>query len=492
MEDELNLLAAEIDQAIDQGDTQGVDALLTRCDEALKQAGDEERAIIQFYKSNCYSVIADASHPEPTEAPDWHQDDRIPEVLSLRRAITEPGFSTLCDVMKCKIYTNLGNRLNQIGRPIEAIRYWDSALSLSPNFVMALGNKAFGVSFYGRLLHDPGHRVVMLAAARNCLKRTFQGDALWDGGYFPDIASSFKQHHEKLDSLLKEAKYDEEFDYDQFSLGGTEAETSYRKWCLRNRLFLSPLNDIHQTSIAARDILHLPSHTYEALEEPRFPKYFNTLKQEYVTARFFLYEGTEKQWEKTHISDHDVLLIDGFDAAQFGYRTEQMKTAFRLAYSLFDKISIFINDYFDLSLKVGGLSFNKVWGYRDHGRFVLRDRFSESQNWPLRGLYYLSKDLFDDNFKDVSLPEAQQLADIRHKLEHRFLSLQSYNSGTGSTESLTYITIDDFYEKTLKIMSIARESLIYLCLAMQQEEIMKPKDDSKVFMPISSMPITRD
>ena len=57
-------------------------------------------------------------------------------------------------------------------------------------------------------------------------------------------------------------------------------------------------------------------------------------------------------------------------------------------------------------------------------KFELFSCFKNNENWPLRGLYFLSKDLFDEAFLDVALPESKELAEIRNRVEHRYLTLQ--------------------------------------------------------------------
>jgi hypothetical protein len=260
-------------------------------------------------------------------------------------------------------------------------------------------------------------------------------------------------------------------------------------WCLGNNLFLSPLNDVTKLSVSARDVLHLPSHTYHIDEEARFPNYFNIMKQEYITARFMLFESLDNYDE--HASDKDVLLINGFDGAQFGYRAEQLKIAFRLAYSIFDKVALFLNEYYSVGLKINAVSFRKIWGQRKNKKFEIHSHFKGSQNWPLRGLYYLSKDLFDDDFDDVALPEAKELAGLRNRIEHRYLSLQDYAAPVNNTDMHPYISIDEFQLKTLRIMSMAREALVYLSLAMHREEEIRKIENEKVSFPIQSSPIER-
>ena len=84
-------------------------------------------------------------------------------------------------------------------------------------------------------------------------------------------------------------------------------------------------------------------------------------------------------------------------------------------------------------------------------------------------MYFLSKDLFDNDFEEVSEPDAADLAGLRNQAEHRFLSLQRSEKGV-STETHGLIAITDFQDKTLRLMKMAREALIYLSLAMHREE----------------------
>jgi len=137
------------------------------------------------------------------------------------------------------------------------------------------------------------------------------------------------------------------------------------------------------------------------------------------------------------------------------------------------------------------VSFRRIWEQTKNEKFKLYPCFEGSKNWPLRGLYYLSKDLFDNDFVDVALPEAKELAGLRNRIEHRYLSLQEYVAPVKNTDTHSYITIDDFQLKTMRIMSMAREALVYLSLAMYREEDMRHKESDKLSLPIQSMPIER-
>lgn len=489
MSSELDLLGKDIDSATDNNNVAVLNTLLEKCDSMIESEEFRLRPITLFYKANIYSSLAALKSHDPDYAWSWQQSEKVLEILNLRRAISDSGFSSLDTIFQCKVYTNLGNSLNQFGRFIEAIKAWDSALNLMPNFAMALGNKGVGLTHYARALYDYGHGGVMVAHAVDELKGAIAKDALWDSGLQPEAEEYFRKNCLSAEKHLERIDYKFDFDLNQWPVGDSKKEVEYRTWCLDNNLFLSPLNDVTKDSISSQDVLHLPSHSYNIEEEARFPNYFNIMKQEYVTARFMLFESLDYYSE--HPSDKDVLLMNGFDGVQFSYKTEQLKVAFRLAYSIFDKVALFLNDYYSVGLKISAVSFRKIWEQRKNKKFEINSCFEGSQNWPLRGLYYLSKDLFDESFDDVALPEAKELASLRNRIEHRYLSLQDYAVPVNNTDVHSYISIDDFQLKTLRIMSMAREALVYLSLAMHREEEIRKIEDKKVLFPIQSSPIER-
>ena len=169
----------------------------------------------------------------------------------------------------------------------------------------------------------------------------------------------------------------------------------------------------------------------------------------------------------------EVLMLDSGEGQALGHYSEDLKSAFRSAYSLFDKIGLFLNDYFQIGLAAGEVNFRKVWSKRSSSSgSQIRPTFAGRRNWPLRGLYILSKDLFDRDFEEVAEPDAAELARLRNQTEHRFLSLQ-HSEGGVSTDTHQLILIADFQGKTLRLLKVAREALIYLSLAMHREEVLR-------------------
>ena len=247
-----------------------------------------------------------------------------------------------------------------------------------------------------------------------------------------------------------------------------------------------------KSSVAAADVMHLPNHTYKFGEAVRLPMFFNHMKQEFVSARYRFFNAT--QMEGYHFSDHEVALYDCADAGEFGHHTEELKAAFRTAYSIFDKIGIFLKDYFEVEVSPRDVTFRRIWSAQVKGGEVqVRDVFRDRNNWPLRGLYYLSKDLFESEFIETTEPDARQLATLRNYLEHRYVTLQQYDARVKTDEYRLTITTDEFALKTLRILKLARAALIYLSLAVfsNEEDKASESGEDTITTAFPTIPILR-
>ena len=158
--------------------------------------------------------------------------------------------------------------------------------------------------------------------------------------------------------------------------------------------------------------------------------------------------------------------------------TEKTKLAFRMAYSLFDKIAFFINDYFKVGLSENQVSFRSVWHQRGGNPISLKAVFRNRHNWPLRGLFWLSRDLYEPAFQEASDPDAEGLAHLRNHLEHKYcqvnedLGIKYSEIATSRKDSPLGLRIgrDILDSKGLHILKLARAALIYLSLAVHREE----------------------
>jgi tetratricopeptide (TPR) repeat protein len=446
-----------------------------------KDLNSEQRALSHYFMANAYADIQMLTRKGTEKSWDWEQEEIEKEVFHLRTAL-KTGSQSLPKERLCQMLTNLGNVMSNIGRFVEAVEYWDRALEKVPSFPMAIGNRGFGFFHYAGSLYDLGHAAVFLKRAHNDLDK-----ALLSKEIHAEAKEGFNKHRTLIDSALSKMGINKDFDLDSFSLGDSEQEVQYRRWCLENRLFLNPLNDLGAFPIGAQDILSTPSIVVGIYEGPYYPGYFNQMKQEFVSARYLFYEAIRA--EQAHFSDKEVLLFNTLDYPSYSLAVEKMKASFRTAYSLFDKAAYFLNHYLRLSIPEKQVSFRTFWYESQSKKNGLRKDYKQRQNWPLRGLFWLSKDLYEDKqgFMESMEPEAQQLNEIRNHLEHKYLKIhedlwrghppQDDKILRGLADTLAFsVYRSDFQEKTLRLMKMARAALIYLSLAIHSEEKRRAKE----------------
>ena len=446
--------------------------------ERRERMPEGEAALLEYFRANAWATIRHGRHRERSTEWAWEQPELQKEAFHLRRAVRHAEFGQLSSVRQCQIFTNLGNTLNTAGRFVEALEYWGRALAIHPRFAMALGNRGYGLTHYARALYDGGHQAVFLRFAHGDFAAATAPDSIYDSPLQDDVRRQFGERKASLESLLGRRRLSQELPLDKAELGASEEEQAYRRWCLHRRLFLNPLNDLGEHTIAGRDVLTLPDFVTEVAEPPALIGLFNQMKQEFASARWLLYDGTRSG--EPHFSDREVLLYNTLDYPIYALAIEKVKAAYRAAYSLFDKTGFFLNAYMKVGMPASDVSFRKIWHEKDAtGKRTVRAAFDQSENWPLRGLFWLSKDLFEPEFRDVMDPDAHALNEIRNHLEHKYLKVhdslfdlakQRGASGPWSDRLAYSVQRSDFEAKTLRLLKLARAALIYVSLGMHIEE----------------------
>lgn len=175
-----------------------------------------------------------------------------------------------------------------------------------------------------------------------------------------------------------------------------------------------------------------------------------------------------------------------------------MKIAFRVAYSIFDKIAYFINDYWALEIPERDVNFNRVWYFNK----ALNPKIDKLENPCLRALYWLSKDFKDKGSTEdlilgqVMEPDASNLIALRNHLEHKYAKihddfykpLNEVSDSLFKDELAYYISFSEFCNKSIRLMRLSRAAIIYLTLAVHHEERLK---SSKLKGLTAAMPIHR-
>jgi hypothetical protein len=206
---------------------------------------------------------------------------------------------------------------------------------------------------------------------------------------------------------------------------------------------------------------------------------FNQLKQEYISARFTLFEGVSST--TVHFSDRGVTLTDTLDYPLYSLASERVRMAFRIAYSLLDKVAFLVDHYWKLKKIPDRISFKNVWMVERKSHLL--PQFEARENLPLRGLFWLSKELFEDSFKMTTAGDAGELHSIRNALEHTYLRVSEgwakpfmINEASDKCFGIA-VGSDELEAKALRVMKMARSALFYLSFAIGVEERRKRREN---------------
>lgn len=151
---------------------------VNRLEGILRQPLSNTNAILaNYFLGNAWEVVRRQRRQGDALA-EWEQPEIGKQILYLRKAARLIESTSSLKVLPrdrvthCQVFTNLGNLLAHCGRPVEAISYWDKALTLNPNFAMAIANRGRGFFDYGAMIHDRGHQAHHLRAAHKALARS--------------------------------------------------------------------------------------------------------------------------------------------------------------------------------------------------------------------------------------------------------------------------------------------------------------------------------
>lgn len=454
-----------------------------------RQISPEQSSTLHYFQANAWANLRKLRDTKEIQSLDWEKIEAEKEIFHLLSAYHSKEFPGLLKQRRCQILTNLANIFDSIGRFIKAKDYWDKALNIIPSFAMAQGNRGYGLAFFASMLYNRDHAKLFCRQAYSDLKSSLKEPL---NNEAKDV---FKNVLIKIESIIDLDYLRDEIDMDSFTMGDSDEEIQFRRWCLKNRLFLNPLNDLGPFPIAARDVLIIPGIVVKLDEGPYYPGFFNQIKQEFVSARYLYYEGINLS-TKTHFSDKGVVLFNTLDYPSYSLASEKVKAGYRIAYSLFDKIAYFMNHYYRLSIPEKNISFSTFWFEPKEKQKRFRREFHYAKNLPLRGLFWLGKDLYENKpgFRELINPDARALFEIRNHLEHRYLKLHEndwhdYSSDSGwMTDSLAYSMYrKSFEQKTLELIKMIREAIIYLCLSIHCEEKRRAKyrEVDKKIVPMS-------
>lgn len=476
-------LAEVIDSATGSGD----ESKLIESIERARILGDTDltavdRVTLHYFIANAHEGLRHIRTSGRSSVWSWRQPEFSDALFHLRLAMRDDGFAQVVPERRLQILTNAANLMNSIGRSIEALVLYDGAIALcehvldAPPFAMAAANKAIALRSLALSHYDPGQATGMLHAAYRWAKCA----AAQQGQLEPGVAEGLVEFLAWIEKVLPRRFLARKSGIRRGTLGHSKREREYRAWCLSNRMFLNPLNDLGPISGAARDTLSMPAHVVPVGSPPVLIGLFNNLKQEYVSGRYMQWKGINA--DAPHFSDRETYLANTLDYPAHSLAVEQVRTAFRIAYSLLDETAFLLNAYMELGIPENRINLNRIWFRRGQPNPKAKDGglngdLIDRENWPLRGLYWLARDLYDEDaaFVGVVEPEAQGLKEIRNHIEHKCLRVhdpmwRAFEESGMDSATPQSIERSEFIVKTLGLFKLVRAAMIYACLAIHREE----------------------
>jgi tetratricopeptide (TPR) repeat protein len=316
-----------------------------------------------------------------------------------------------------ELLVNLANALDNSARLVEALLWYDLALSIDPGFGMALANRGLALSFVNSL--SGGYSITLLGEIEKCFRLAEESGQL-PGNILREvqtnrayIAGVLREHGWDQESLAKEEEQ-HKAEY--------ESHDEYWEFCLSNYLALSEHALYCRCAGARRDDLSIvPSFSpiggdfilgLELL--------LNRIKSEFCLARSLFFQSLgegDKFWD---LHSFEGTFTELHEGEAIGLRAEFLRTSFRLCFGILDKIAQGLNELFGLAEKDEALYFESFW--RPHkekkqGKETRWEQLNRQRNMGLVALYSLATDL------NRTRGEWGHFKAFRNELEHGLLIL---------------------------------------------------------------------
>ena len=382
--------------------------------------------------------------------------------------------------LKVQLLVNLGNSLDTFGRGIEAIHAYNEALRLSKNFPMAVANRAKALRTFADI--SDKYRASIYVTAYQDIKSVLDDPKLVQVGGL-EAKKAFERELTYIESRFQDKSLlKRNIKHPRYETKGlTKFEKYYLDFCSQEGLFLNfHIHDDHcEAAIEDPVFIRLITKLDDNDTFYYFAKQLNQIKEDYAVARLNLVQSQYKQKAFDNISKR-TSYVYALDYSQFNLYTGLLKSAFKDAFNILDKIAVFINDYYKLGFNENDIYFDSlrrtggtasIW--EDKG--VIRKEVLNSENQSLYALY--------DVYRDFKQNRYRRIQDIRNALTHRRLIVfdSLITSVNDNTDKLN-IDSDTLLQETVGLTRLTKAAIIYLINFVNTEEEKKKKANGKLIL----------
>ena len=433
----------------------------------LGPLGQKHNTIIHYNLANAYLSLFDLTERSKDNVATILQSENLQKAKGhFRQALLATDYPNRNS--RIQILVNYGNCLDTLGRGVEALYAYNSALRIDKTFSMAIGNKAKALSRFADI--SGKYREAVHVEAYQAINSIINNRDLIDfGGMAAKYA--FERELKYIESRFKDkADLHRQLNhppYDTTDL--SKFVRFYLQYCSKEKLFLNFHIHDDQCEAALVDPIFIRALMGVGDKDPfaafyKYAKYINQIKEDYAVARLLLVQAQYKREDFDRISQRTTFVYC-LDYSQFTLYIGLLKSAFKDAYNILDKIAVFINDYHGLGLdeeKIGFVSTRdarSVWLRAGN----IRKEILASKNISLYALY--------DIFQDFKFGHYDKIKDIRHALTHRKLVIfDSVIADHDDKENKQNIGYDSMLEITADLLRMVKSAIIYLINFVNSEE----------------------
>jgi tetratricopeptide (TPR) repeat protein len=371
-----------------------------------------------------------------------------------------------------KIFVNLGNCYDHLGRNIDALECYEKALELKPDHAMALGNKGIALCRYAFLLGKK-YRTLLL-----------------DAHYFITKALEIGVNPESKESFITWLQWIERYFEDKNAFNKTpnfpgykiEAKSKFNRYLKENimkeKLYLNVCSFCQKCNASIGDTINIErvmnkiDKEYSTENDPylRLSSHLNHIKEDYMSARFLLILSGYQDLNLDFVYE-DMSFVNTLDHSLHNMDLQLLRLSFKNYYDILDKIAFFINDYLDLKIPDTKIDFRKIWyapWKNNPKKSKINEKIIDTGSNGLNALY----DIHWDFEKDGPYNDLRR---TRNTLTHRYVNIKK----DCNEETSEKMTVETFLKQTVELASIVRNSIFYLMYFVFEIENKKLKEQLK-------------
>lgn len=411
---------------------------------------------------------------------DFYRDNYVLRAGAYRQAIKEvPEDTKLNKAGISQFYVNFSNLLHEMGRIVESIELLNDGDKVVDGFPMAMGNLGIKHQALANCMTNESHNLskakFLFSKGVELLTHTL------DNAKVETIPLETFDDFADWEARLEQTLFGFFRDIEEWNIS-EDVKEEYKQWAAKNNLSLNFINVAY--SYGNIDDIHIPNMGLGYFRNDNNMEYyswFNTIKQEYNMARYFLYQVTTDDraiGNDVHESQRYNKLINTLDYPTIGYRAELLKTSLREAFGVLDKIGMMCCKFHKIDKPVKSIDFH---------RWYKEIEFGIALKSPFKPLYWLSKDL------DMNTGEMKIYRQLRNYLEHRYIRiLESYNVSMAEEfeddNMFEYkVSYSDLYDMVVKTLKLVRSAIFYLVIGFNKEytTTINMLEDDQIFIPLT-------